>query len=154
MTADDYFAIQKLVYSYPYHLDRGELDVMSQLFAHADVHMAGDIVIRSDPKGVAQAFRDFLQLYADGTPRTRHMTSNLIIEPDGPERAKGSCYVMVFQQTGELPLQPIIGGDYRDRFEKVAGVWRFSERWFGNDLFGDLSAHGRYSFAPPPIPKA
>jgi hypothetical protein len=54
---------------------------------------------------------------------------------------------MVFQQTKNLPLQPIIGGDYRDRFEKVDGVWRFSERHIGNDLFGNLSAHGKYQLS-------
>lgn len=149
MTADDYFAIQKLVYSYPYHLDRGELAEMAALFAHADVYMPGMEPVRSNPAGVEKAFRDFLQVYANGTPRTRHLTSNLIIEPDGPDRARATCYVMVFQQTQALPLQPIIGGDYRDRFEKVDGIWRFTERHIGNDLFGDLSAHGKYDFAPP-----
>lgn len=148
MNADDYFAIQNLIHRYPYHLDRGELDEMAALFAHADVHMGDRHVVQSDPAGVAQAFRDFLQVYPDGTPRTRHVTSNLIIEADGENRAKASSYVMVFQQTRALPLQPIIGGDYRDRFEKVDGVWRFCERRIGNDLFGDLSAHGKYSFAP------
>jgi hypothetical protein len=147
MNADDYFAIQNLIHRYPYHLDRGELDTMAALFAHADVYMGERHVVRSDPAGVAQAFRDFLQLY-DGSPRTRHITSNLIIEADGPDRARASSYVMVFQQTKALPLQPIIGGDYHDRFEKVSGVWRFAERRIGNDLFGDLSAHGKYHFAP------
>jgi hypothetical protein len=148
MEADDYFSIQKLIYSYPLHLDRGELDAMAELFRHADVYMGDMPPVRSDPPAVAQAFRDFLRIYEDGTPRTRHMTSNLIIEPDGDRCAKASCYVMVFQQTKELPLQPIIGGDYRDRFEKVDGVWRFTERYIGNDLYGDLRAHGKYQLAP------
>lgn len=147
MEADDYFAIQKLIHSYPLHLDRGELDAMAELFRHADVYMGDGEPVRSDPKAVAQAFRDFLRIYEDGTPRTRHITSNLIIEPDGEGRAKASSYVMVFQQTKELPLQPIIGGDYRDRFEKVDGVWRFVERYIGNDLYGNLSAHGKYEIA-------
>jgi hypothetical protein len=146
MEADDYFAIQKLIFSYPLHLDRGELDAMAELFRHADVYMGSAEPVRSDPQAVARAFRDFLRLYEDGTPRTRHMTSNLIIEPDGPQRAKASCYV---QQTDELPLQPIIGGDYRDRLEKVGGVWRFIERHIGNDLYGNLAAHGKYQIARP-----
>jgi hypothetical protein len=144
MEADDYFAIQKLIFSYPLHLDRGELDAMAELFRHADVYMGDSAPVRSNPQAVAQAFREFLRIYEDGTPRTRHVTSNLIIEPDGDGRAKASCYVMVFQQTKELPLQPIIGGDYRDRFEKVDGAWRFVERYIGNDLYGNLSAHGKY----------
>jgi hypothetical protein len=144
MNADDYFAIQKLVFSYPLHLDRGELDAMAELFRHADVFMGDLPPVRSDPAAVANAFRAFLRIYDDGTPRTRHMTSNLVIEPDGEGRARASSYVMVFQQTPELALQPIIGGDYFDRFEKVDGAWRFVERRIGNDLYGNLSAHGRY----------
>ena len=151
MEADDYFAIQKLVYSYPLFLDRGEIDAMAALFAYADVYMGDTEPVRSNPAAIAAAFRNFLQIYQDGRPRTRHMTSNLIIEPHGPNRARASCYVMVFQQTKDFPLQPIIGGDYRDRFEKVDGIWRFSERYIGNDLFGDLSAHGKYLFGTPSV---
>lgn len=149
MNANDYFSIQNLIHRYPYHIDRGEVDEMAQLFAHADVYMPGREPVRSNPAAVAQAFRDWLQIYANGTPRTRHMTSNVIIEPDGSDRARATSYVMVFQQTKNFALQPIIGGDYRDRFEKVNGVWRFYERYIGNDLFGDLSAHGKFTFSPP-----
>lgn len=148
MKAEDYFAIQNLVFRYPYHLDRGELSAMAELFAHADIYLTAGAAIRSDPAAVEAAFREFLQIYDDGTPRTRHITSNLIIEPAGQDRATASSYVMVFQQTADFALQPIIGGDYHDRFEKVDGVWRFAERRMGNDLFGDLSAHGKFAFGP------
>ena len=40
-----------------------------------------------------------------------------------------------------VPLAPVIAGDYLDRFAKVDGTWRFTERRIGNDLFGDLSDH-------------
>jgi len=53
---------------------------------------------------------------------------------------------MVFQQTAGFPLQPIIGGDYEDRLQKIDGRWRFIERRIRNDQVGDLSAHGRYRF--------
>jgi SnoaL-like domain len=146
--ADDYFAIQKLIFSYPYHLDRGEIDAMAALFAHAAVHFPNQPPVRSDAAAVARAFREFLRIYPDGTPRTRHVTANLIIEPEGEGFAKATSCVMVFQQTPELPLQPIIGGDYADRFQKVGGAWRFIERRIANDQFGNLSAHGKYDFRP------
>jgi hypothetical protein len=72
--------------------------------------------------------------------------ANLIIEPDGPDRARSTSCVIVFQQTAEFPLQPIIGGDYEDRLQKIDGHWRFVERRIRNDHIGDLSAHGRYHF--------
>jgi hypothetical protein len=146
LDADDYFAIQKLIFSYPLHLDRGEIEAMAALFRHATVHFPSQPPIRDDAAAVARAYRDFLRIYPDGTPRTRHVMANVIIEPDGAGFARSTSCVMVFQQTTELPLQPIIGGDYEDRFQKVDGAWRFIERHIRNDHFGDLSAHGRYSF--------
>lgn len=148
MTADDYFAIQALIHSYPGRLDAGDLAGMAQLFADADVYFPGGEVCRSDPAAVEKAFRDFLRLYEGGIPRTRHMISNVIIQPESDNAARATSYVMVFQQTDALPLQPIIGGDYQDAFVRRDGLWRFSKRIIRNDLFGDLSAHGKYDFAP------
>ena len=47
----------------------------------------------------------------------------------------------MFQQTDELPLQPIIAGSYTDSFERVDGTWRFVERRMRPTLYGDLSKH-------------
>jgi 3-phenylpropionate/cinnamic acid dioxygenase small subunit len=146
LAAQDYQEIKNLIYSYAYHLDHGDLKRMSQLFSHATVYMS-DRVIKSDPAAVENAFADFIRLYS-GVPRTRHVMSNIIITPERIDRAHSTNYVMVFQQTDVLPLQPIIGGDYRDRFAKVDGVWRFVERRISNDLFGNLSAHGRFAYGP------
>lgn len=150
MQADDYNAIQTLIHSYAYRLDGGDLEGLGMLFAHADFYSSADSEepIRSDPKAVAELFRSFLHIYPDGTPRTRHMMANIIIEPEGADRARAKAYVMVFQQTDELPLQAIIGGGYDDQFAKVDGRWRFVRRRLMNDLFGNLGAHGKYPFGP------
>lgn len=141
----DYLAIQALVHRYPRHLDSGDLVGLGQLFAHATVHFEGrsDPVI-DDPAEVTRMFADFVRLY-DGIPRTRHMICNLIVEPDGAGRARATSSVFVLQDAPSVPLQPIITGDYADRFAKVEGIWRFSERFITNDLFGNLTAHGKYA---------
>jgi len=143
MTGDDYFAIQNLLFSYPYLLDAGDFEGVGELFRHATVHSGGALMADKDPAAMAAAFREWVITYPDGTPRTRHFLANVIIRPEGDERAVVSSYVMVFQQTDALPLQPVIGGDYRDVVEKVDGVWRFVERRMGNDLVGNLTCHGR-----------
>jgi hypothetical protein len=51
-----------------------------------------------------------------------------------------SSYV-VFQATAKLPFQPIVGGRYEDRFEYVAGAWRWAERLIHVDQVGDVSEH-------------
>jgi hypothetical protein len=143
MEFEDFRAIQNLVNSYPYLLDAGDFDGVGQLFAHAVIYTDSGLMASRDAAVVAKSYRDFVITYSDGTPRTRHCLCNLIIEPDGPNRAVAKSYVMVFQQTDQLPLQPVIGGDYADRLEKVDGVWRFVERRMSNNQFGLLLAHGR-----------
>lgn len=143
MDAIDYFQIQNLLNSYPFALDGGRFSDVGRLLAHADVYSAGALMASKDPEAVASAFRDWVIVYADGTPRTRHYLANMIIEPDGADGALVKSYVMVFQQNDSFPLQPIIGGDYLDRLRKVAGVWRIVERRMGNDLVGNLVCHGK-----------
>ncbi|MBS0366934.1 MAG: nuclear transport factor 2 family protein [Proteobacteria bacterium] len=142
MTADDYIAIQNLVYRYGEGLDRGDFAAVARLFEHAALY----VPVSEDPLRGAAAiealFRRYTRLYPDsGTPHTRHLISNVIIEPQGEAAARARSSVLVFQATAALPLQPVIGGWYFDRFECVDGLWRFSERRMQMDLFGDLSAH-------------
>jgi hypothetical protein len=47
----------------------------------------------------------------------------------------------VYQATEALPLQPIIAGDYHDRFTRVDGRWTFTERVMLPALYGGLSQH-------------
>lgn len=149
MTADDYFAIQNLIYRYCDRIDRGDFAGIAQLFAHAEIHVPA---LPAPVRGVAAIeamYTQFTRLYPEtGTPRTRHVTSNVIIEPEGADAARAQSYVLVHQATDVLPLQPIIGGRYYDRFAKTEGAWRFTERRMEMDLFGNLSAHLLQQFGP------
>ena len=152
MDALDYFAIQNLIYRYADLLDRGKIDEVGALFDHADVYMPGDAEpwSRAGQNRMAEIFRQWTRFYpeADGRPRTRHVTTNLIIEEDGHNRAKTQSYVVVFQSLEDFPLQPIIAGTYNDRFEKVNGQWRFIERREEMSLFGDLRHHLLQPYGP------
>jgi len=151
MDALDYFAIQNLVYTYASLLDRGDFDAVGALFDYADVWFPGgtEPASKAGQNIMGRQMHEWTRRYPEtGNPRTRHVTTNLIIEPDGPNRARGQCYVVVFQSTPSFTLQPIIGGTYLDRFEKVDGKWRFSERREVMDLFGDLSNHLLQPFGP------
>jgi hypothetical protein len=123
---DDYLAIQALIYDYPDFADRGDIDAIGTLFAHAEIHAPGfqrPFKAHGDPKAIADVYRQWVRIYPEtGTPRTRHLLTNLVIEFDGPDRAHARSYVMVFQSTPSFPLQAIVGGTYRDRFAKVEGV--------------------------------
>jgi hypothetical protein len=78
----------------------------------------------------------------DGTPKTKHITTNPIIEVD-EDAGSATCrsYYGVVQATPALPLQPIIAGRYHDTFQVIDGAWWFATRTMFVDLMGDLSQH-------------
>jgi SnoaL-like protein len=132
--------IENLVYTYAERIDAGDLDGVADLFRHGRIEAAPGIVFEGVDQ-VRRLYQGSTRLYGDGTPRTRHMTTNVLVEVgDGPTGAARSCYT-VFQQTDDLPLQPIISGRYRDSFHQVAGRWWFDTREMFVDLVGDLSHH-------------
>jgi 3-phenylpropionate/cinnamic acid dioxygenase small subunit len=99
-------------------------------------------------RGAAEAERLYertTRRYEDGTPRTRHVTSNLILDLDeSAGEANGRCTYVVFQSLPDFPLQPIVTGRYHDRFSSHDGDgWRFRERRMFVDAAGDLSRHLR-----------
>jgi 3-phenylpropionate/cinnamic acid dioxygenase small subunit len=139
----DLQAVGALVYRYAELIDAGDLDGLAALFEHA-TWGAGTRAERLH--GTEQVRRGYggVILYEDGTPRTKHVITNLVIDLDEmATHAAARSYFTVFQATDGLALQPIIAGRYEDRFDKVDGEWRFSERIIHPDLHGDLSKHMR-----------
>jgi 3-phenylpropionate/cinnamic acid dioxygenase small subunit len=138
----DWHAVNTLLMTYAEHVDAGRFDDVAALFEHATYRIERADGTSSESRGAAQVreFCDDTRLYADGTPRTRHVITNVIIELDG-DRAHSRCSVTVFQQTDALPLQPIASGRYIDRFERVGGRWRFTDRLITGFLLGDRSQH-------------
>jgi hypothetical protein len=72
------------------------------------------------------------------------VVSNEIIHFDDESSATVRSRFTVFQATDEVPLQPIIMGSYRDRFELRDEQWRLVERHMEPRLFGDLSGHLKF----------
>lgn len=135
-------AIENLLYCYAERMDAGDLSGVARLFEHAD-YRAGDGPALSAPE-VERVNRELVILHEDGTPRTKHLTTNVQVELD---EAAGSAlarsYFTVIQGVAGSPLQPIVSGRYHDRFERAEGAWRFRERRIFVDLVGDLSRHLR-----------
>ncbi|MEE2673382.1 MAG: nuclear transport factor 2 family protein [Myxococcota bacterium] len=146
--ADGAREIENLLYTYAERLDAGDLGGVADLFAHGRIKPAADASPDETFDGrdrVLEMYRSATRLYQDGTPRTRHITSNAIIEIDD-ETGIGSArsYYTVVQQTEDLPLQPIISGHYHDTFQQIEGRWWFDTRIMFIDLLGDLSHHLLY----------
>jgi SnoaL-like domain len=137
-------AISKLIITYAERVDLGDFAGVGVLFEHSTYRSAlGDDVVTYTGSGDVQSTMEtMVKRYDDGTPRTKHVTTNLIIDvDDGAGTATGKSYFTVLQQVDDLPLQVIIAGRYHDRFERVGGEWQFSDRLIFSDLIGDLSHH-------------
>jgi hypothetical protein len=142
VTLPAYVAVSNLIFTYAERIDAGDFAGVAELFRHGTITSEGVGVAAEGVAAVKHLYETWTRRYEDGTPRTKHVTTNLIIEVD---EAAGTAlcrsYFTVFQQTSALPLQPIIGGRYHDRFTCVEGEWRFDHRHMFTDLVGDLSHH-------------
>ena len=137
-------AISKLILTYAERVDLGDFEGVGALFEHSTYRSAlGDEVVSyTGSDAVQSTMEQMVRRYDDGTPRTKHVTTNLIIEvDDGAGAAIAKSYFTVLQQVGDHPLQVIIAGRYHDRFERVGGEWQFADRLIYSDLIGDLSQH-------------
>ncbi len=138
---DDVHAITALLHEYARRLDNGDLDGVAALFADAEVRSTRDDRVRRGASEVRTLY-DPVILYDDHTPRTLHQLTNVSVDVAG-DTATARTYFTVLQVTGQ-GLHPILAGEYRDRFARAGGAWKFTERVFDPKLFGDLSRHMRH----------
>jgi 3-phenylpropionate/cinnamic acid dioxygenase small subunit len=144
--------IANLLYRYAECIDTGDLVGAAELFRHARIRVGGpdpghDTV---DAAALLGIWKSLIRLYPDGTPRTKHVVSNPIIDVD-EHAGTADCrsYYTVLQQTDGFPLQAIVTGRYHDRFERVDGQWRYSYRDLTLiDMVGDVSHHLTHPIAP------
>ncbi|MER5927452.1 nuclear transport factor 2 family protein [Streptomyces mirabilis] len=144
--ASSHRAIENLIARYAELVDGGDFAGLGVLLADATFTGSGEPVSGRD--AIEKMFQDTVILYEDGTPRTQHVTTNVAIEVDEQTgTAVSRSYVTVLQALPDLPLQPIAGGRYHDRFERRAGQWRFMERQVRINLVGDVRRHLRQAGA-------
>jgi len=140
--SDDWHAIETLIMTYAERVDLGDYAGVADLFDGATYRSAlgDDVMVQDGRDAVLNTFETLVRRNPDGTPRTKHVTTNVMVEVDA-DTATARSYYTVMQQTDVLPLQPIICGRYHDRFEQRDGTWRFTDRLIFSDLIGDLSQH-------------
>lgn len=135
--------IENLLYRYAERIDSGDFAGVAELFADAEIRVAGTDAVTRGRDAVQKLYQTTTRVYDDcGTPKTKHVVTNPIIEVDADAgRATSRSYFTVLQQTPKLPLQVIITGRYHDAFRRVDGDWCFASREMILEQFGDLSQH-------------
>jgi 3-phenylpropionate/cinnamic acid dioxygenase small subunit len=134
--------ITNLLYRYNELIDNGDLAGALGLFKHAQLKLVTSDELQGYEASLALLQRVVI-LYPDGTPKTKHLVTNPIIEIDEVAgTATSRSQYTVLQATDELPLQVIAAGRYHDQFEHVNGQWRFTYRDYTLfDLRGNTSQH-------------
>jgi 3-phenylpropionate/cinnamic acid dioxygenase small subunit len=134
--------IANFLYRYAEYIDSGDFVAAASLFKHAKVKVAVKGLINSDE--LLEIWERVIIRYPDGTPRTKHVMTNPIIEVDenAGEATMRSYYTVLQVVAGTL--QPIVAGRYHDEFRRVDGAWRCSYRDYSLlDLVGEASQHVR-----------
>lgn len=132
--------ISNLLYKYAESMDAGRLEEASEMFRNARVRSGNKVL---DHIALLEGWRSTVKIHPDGTPRTKHVITNPIIEI-AEDAVSATCrsYYTVLQATPTVPLQAIAAGRYHDEFKRVDGVWQFTFRDYSLlDLMGDMSDH-------------
>lgn len=137
---DDERAINRLLSTYVHLLDDGKFLQVATLLRHATMEVVGVYAYSRD--GIERFLNNGVQRYDDGTPRTWHSVSNIVIDTDpSSDRASSVSYFTVHRELDGFALQPICTGRYHDQFEKRDGEWRFTYRLVKAHLLGELQHH-------------
>jgi ketosteroid isomerase-like protein len=144
--ADGYVEILNTVHRYPELIDSGDFGAVGRYYGDAtlafavgdgpDVEIVGAAAVQALLEQTTRRYPD------DGTPHTRHLITNPIVEiDDAAGTATCRYYITVLQRTDDFPLQPVWTNRYEDSFRRVEDRWQLVRRRGFAHLPGDASHH-------------
>jgi len=140
MSAEDRLAITDLIYRYAELIDAGDFDGVGRLLGRAEFGGSRTPTVTGE-QNIARIFSMTTRRFDSGTPRTRHLVLNPIVEVHG-DTATARATFCVVQATDRLPLQPVVVGRYDDAFARDPdGGWHFTRRIIDVEMTGDVSEH-------------
>jgi ketosteroid isomerase-like protein len=147
-------AIATLIYTYAERIDAGDFAGIGALFGQATLTFEGFDQAISGPADIRSLYERTTRRYDDGTPRTKHVMTNVIVEVessgdgDGASASSRSYFTVLQAVPGTLALQPVIAGRYHNTYTRAADEWRFATIHIIIDLMGDLAHHMLFDLAP------
>src|SRR5690242_2090295 len=125
-------ACERLVYAYSRALDLGDMSAAADFFAEN-----GSMARPMMPDAVIQG-RETIRASLLTRPKTlltKHLATNVMIDVESRDSARGLSYLTMISTTppadGKPPYVsqgPIYFGEFKDRFVRENGVWKFLER--------------------------
>ena len=135
-------AVVALLAAYSDAIDAGDFAGVAEVLAAAEIQTEDGAVVATGRDQVLAMYEGTTKLHGDGTPRTAHLVTNVVVEAgDGPDELRARSRFVVFQATDRVPLQPVVVGRYDDVFVRTAGTWQFFRRRMVPQLWGDVSDH-------------
>ena len=145
--------IQHVMFTYAECVDLARFDDLGALFAHGTLGASGSGGAMRGHEQIRDFYAATNKVHGDGTLRTRHLSTNAIIQIDpSGDLATARSYFVVLQATDEVPLQPIVAGRYHDTFHVVDGRWCFADRLIFVDQIGDMHDHLSFDLRTDPVP--
>ncbi len=145
------FAVEDIMLRYAESIDTGDMESVGAVFAKGELVMPdGSSLVGA--QAVCEHFSKLIIFYdADGnvvpylrrqcTPRTRHVTSNVIYEFNSAvNQVNVRSYITCYQTIGSKN-EIIFGGRYTDSFELDQQGWHLVSRSILGDNIGDTSHH-------------
>lgn len=125
MNESDMLAIQRLLSDFTWHADAGDAERLSRLFVEDAVFLVGGKELR----GRAQISEDCKQRFLVAGRKSRHVWSNLRVDPVGTHEARSTVVQLTFEQTAASDKTELRVNDIADELRKDAdGNWRFARR--------------------------
>jgi hypothetical protein len=144
--SDPRIDIAELIYRYADRIDNGDFEGVADLLAQATISYEGFEQVAEGPEAILASYVNSTRRYEDGTPKTKHVMTNVIVDVDpSSTNASSRSYFTVLQAVpGQLALQPVISGRYHNRYERTSDGWHYRHMHIIIDLVGDLSQHMLY----------
>ena len=136
-------AISQLIYAYAERIDAGDFAGVAEVFSDATLTFEGFGDAVSGPEAIQSLYERTTRRYEDGTPRTKHVMTNVMVDvsSDGSTATSRSYFTVLQAVPGALTLQPVIAGRYRNAYACTDGAWRFTSVHIIIELVGDLAHH-------------
>ena len=125
-------ACERLVYDYSRALDLGDMSAAADCFAEQ-----GSMARPMMPDQVIQG-RETIRASLLTRPKTlltKHLATNVMIDVESRDAARGLSYLTMISTTPPADAKPpfvsqgpLYFGEFRDRFVRENGVWKFLER--------------------------
>ena len=125
-------ACERIVYAYSRALDLGDMSAAADFFAEK-----GSMARPMAPQQIIEG-RETIRTALLSRPKTlltKHLATNVMIDVVSREEARGLSYLTMISTTppGDavapyVSAGPVYFGEFKDRFVREHGVWKFLER--------------------------